>query len=75
MQADIVFHISILRHILNGLIDTGSIQSKITVSLNIQFWFVVYFYIYIYIFFFFFFKVILNVKLKVLVRNCYYIMG
>ena len=37
-QADIVFHVYILRHILNGLIDTECMQSKITASLNIQFW-------------------------------------
>ena len=39
-QADIVFHVYTLRHILNGLIDTGCMQSKLTVlELNLQFWF------------------------------------
>ena len=36
-QADIAFHVYILRHILNGLVGTGCMQSKITVSLNLQF--------------------------------------
>ena len=38
-QVHIVFHVYILRHKLNGLIDTGCMQSKILVSLNLQFWF------------------------------------
>ena len=36
-QVDIVYYVYILRRILNGLIDTGCMQSKIPVSLNLQF--------------------------------------
>ena len=43
-KADIVFHVYVLRHILNRLIDTGSLQSKLTVSKpSVLVWFILFF--------------------------------
>ena len=53
-QADIVFHVNILRHILNGLIDTGCSQSKITVSKHSVLICGLFLFIYLFIYLFYF---------------------
>ena len=43
-QADIVFHVYVLMHILNGLIDTGCMQSKLTVyKPSVLVWFILFY--------------------------------
>ena len=69
-QSDILFHVYILRHILNGLIDTGCMQSKLTVSYpSFLVWFIlVIFILFIYLLFFIFYLFILFLKSDLL-RN------